>query len=147
VTVVEVGARDVGGERFHWAYYPEKRFAFYRIGSPSEVNPALAPAGFRSFAVEFSHRGPPDMARFVEQALAGLADCGLIDRAQVALARARTIPVAYVLFDQQHAEARAIVQRHFEQHGVQLAGRYARWEYSSMEDAILSGREAARNLA
>jgi hypothetical protein len=30
---------------------------------------------------------------------------------------------------------------------VQLAGRYARWEYSSMEDAILSGREAARNLA
>src|SRR6185369_5133430 len=63
VTVVEVGARDRGGERFHWAYFPEKEFAFYRIGSPSEVNPALAPQGHRSFAVEFAHRGAADTAR------------------------------------------------------------------------------------
>ncbi len=147
VTVVEVGARDVGGERFHWAYFPEEKFAFYRIGCPSEVNPALAPAGQRSFAVEFAHRGPADAQRSIERALEGLSHCGLIDRAQVTLARARTIPVAYVLFDHDHAEARAIVQRHFEGEGVRLAGRYARWEYSSMEDAILSGREAARHLA
>ncbi len=32
-------------------------------------------------------------------------------------------------------------------HGVQVAGRYGRWEYSSMEDALLSGRDAARQLA
>jgi protoporphyrinogen oxidase len=147
VTVVEVGARDRGGERFHWAYFPEKEFAFYRIGSPSEVNPALAPEGFRSFAVEFAHRGPPDPARFIEQALQGLSRCGLIDRNEVVLSRARTIPVAYVLFDHDHAQARAVVQGHFERHGVQLAGRYGKWEYSSMEDALLSGREAARNLA
>src|SRR5205823_2942577 len=32
VTVVEVGARDrAEGERFHWAYFPEKEFPFYRI--------------------------------------------------------------------------------------------------------------------
>ena len=147
VTVVEVGARDVGGERFHWAYFPEKEFAFYRIGSPSLVNPALAPPGFRSFAVEFAHRGAPDAPRFVEQALEGLSRCGLIDRGEVVLSRARTIEVAYVLFDHQHAAATATVQAHFQKHGVQLAGRYGKWEYSSMEDAILSGRNAARNLA
>jgi len=147
VTVVEVGARDRGGERFHWAYFPEKRFGFYRIGSPSQVNPALAPQGFRSFAVEFAHRGAPDAPRFVEQALEGLSRCGLIDRGEVVLSRARTIEVAYVLFDHQHAAATATVQAHFQKHGVQLAGRYGKWEYSSMEDAILSGRDAARNLA
>ena len=145
--MVEVGARDRGGERFHWAYFPEKEFAFYRIGSPSEVNPALAPSGFRSFAVEFAHRGPSDPARCIEQALAGLERCGLIDRSGVVVSRARTIPVAYVLFDHDHAAARSTVQAHFERSGVQLAGRYGRWEYSSMEDALLSGREAARNLA
>ena len=73
--------------------------------------------------------------------------CGLIDRREVVLSRARTIPVAYVLFDHHHAQARATVQRHFEAHGVQLAGRYGKWEYSSMEDALLSGREAAHKLA
>ncbi len=146
VTVVEVGAEDVGGERFHWAYYPEARFPFYRIGSPSEVNPALAPKGCRSFAVEFSHRGAADHAALIEQALRGLAECGLVDRARVRLARARTIPVAYVLFDHAHAAARAIVVDHLSSLGIQVAGRYGRWEYSSMEDALLSGREAARKL-
>lgn len=146
LTVVEVGARDVGGERFHWAYFPEARFPFYRIGSPSLVNPALAPQGCRSFAVEFSHRGAADHALLIEQALAGLAECGLIDRDQVLLCRARTIPVAYVLFDHAHESARRLVLDHLCAHGVQVAGRYGRWEYSSMEDALLSGREAARKL-
>src|SRR4051812_21331646 len=147
VTVVEVGARDAGGERFHWAYFPGKDFAFYRVGSPSEVNPALAPKGFRSFAVEFAHRGSVDSARMIRQALEGLERCRLIDPREVVLSRARTIPVAYVLFDHHHAAARATVQRHFEAHGVQLAGRYGKWEYSSMEDALLSGRAAGRDLA
>ncbi|HEY2030059.1 MAG TPA: FAD-dependent oxidoreductase [Myxococcales bacterium] len=144
VTVVEVGAKDAGGERFHWAYFPEKRFAFYRIGSPSEVNPALAPRGFRSFAVEFSHRGPSDTQRMIAQALAGLEECGLVEEAQVELVRARTIPVAYVLFDHAHAQARAAVSEHLRKHSVVPAGRYGNWEYSSMEDALLSGRAAAR---
>ena len=144
VTVVEVGAEDVGGPRFHWAYFPEESFAFYRIGSPSEVNPRLAPAGFRSFAVEFSHQGPADAAPLIEAALDGLQRCGLADRSRLRLLRARTIPTAYVLFDHQHAEARAAVAERLRAHGVVLAGRYGNWEYSSMEDAILSGQAAAR---
>jgi protoporphyrinogen oxidase len=111
------------------------------------VNPALAPRGFRSFAVEFAHRGDADRAALIEQALDGLERCGLADRKQVVLSRARTIPVAYVLFDHQHAAARETVSGFLAAHGVLLAGRYGRWEYSSMEDALLSGREAARKLA
>jgi len=147
VTVVEIGAEDAGGERFHWAYFPEKRFPFYRIGSPSEVNPALAPSGCRSFAVEFAHRGAVDPALSIEQALRGLEECKLIDRRRLRLQRARTIPVAYVLFDHEHAKARAVVLAHLASFGVEVAGRYGRWEYSSMEDALLTGREAARNLS
>ena len=144
VTVVEIGARDSGGERFHWAYFPERSFAFYRIGSPSEVNPALAPPGCRSFAVEFAHRGPLDAAALIEQAIDGLVACGLVSDRQVLFKRARTIPVAYVLFDHAHAAARQTVLDWLGSLGVQVAGRYGRWEYSSMEDALLSGREAAR---
>jgi protoporphyrinogen oxidase len=147
VTVVEIGARDGGGERFHWAYFPEKRFPFYRVGSPSEVNPALAPAGCRSFAVEFSHRGPIEKDRLIDQALDGLLECGLIADRNVLLKRSRTIPVAYVLFDHAHAKARATVLDHLAGRGIGVAGRYGLWEYSSMEDALLSGREAARKLA
>ena len=97
--------------------------------------------------MEFSHRGAVDKAQLTEQALRGLEECKLIDRRRVLLQRARTIPVAYVLFDHHHQKARALVLDHLSAHGVQVAGRYGRWEYSSMEDALLSGREAARKLA
>jgi protoporphyrinogen oxidase len=147
VTVVEIGADDVGGRRFHWAYFPEDRFRFYRVGSPSEVNPALAPAGMRSFAVEFAHCGPVEARPLVEHALQALHELGLLDRSRVRVARSRTIPVAYVLFDHDHAAARAQVIEHLESRDVLVAGRYGKWEYSSMEDAIVSGREVARALA
>jgi len=147
VTVVEIGADDIGGEDFHWAYFPERQFSFYRVGSPSQVNPRLAPEGCRSFAVEFAHQGAPTAAETeqrIADSIAGLARCGLIDPQRVRLARARTIPTAYVLFDLNHAAARACILDHFAAHGVQVAGRYGRWEYSSMEDALLTGRAAAR---
>jgi protoporphyrinogen oxidase len=144
VTVVEIGAEDNGGERFHWAYFPETKYSFYRVGSPSQVNPALAPQGTRSFAVEFAHSGcPVDQQALIAQALEGLAQCGLLDKSGVRLARARTIPYAYVLFDHHHARARGEVLEHLRANGVQAAGRYGNWEYSSMEDALLSGRAAA----
>jgi protoporphyrinogen oxidase len=146
VTVVEIGADDAGGKRFHWAYFPEERFRFYRVGSPSEVNPRLAPEGMRSFAVEFSHAGPIDPGPLAAHAVESLHGLGLLDRARVRLLRTRTIPVAYVLFDHHHAAARAHVVAHLRRHGVHVAGRYGNWEYSSMEDAILSGRAAARAL-
>ena len=147
VTVVEIGADDVGGRRFHWAYFPEERFRFYRVGSPSEVNPRLAPPGQRSFSVEFSHRGPVDPGPLTADAVESLHQLGLLDKGRVRLVRSRTIPVAYVLFDRDHATARERVIAHLVGHGVQVAGRYGNWEYSSMEDAILSGRRAARALA
>ena len=146
VTVVEIGADDTFGQRFHWAYFPEERFRFYRVGSPSQVNPALAPKGMRSFAVEFSHRGAVDAQPLIEHAVQALHELGLLDRGRVHVARARTIPVAYVLFDHQHAAARAQVVEYLQRHDVHVAGRYGRWEYSSMEDAILSGQEVARAL-
>jgi len=144
VTVVEIGAEDTGGERFHWAYFPEREFPFYRIGSPSEVNPLLAPTGTRSFAVEYSHQGPIEHDALIARTLDSLARIGLLDRHRIRVARARTVPTAYVLFDQHHAQARACVLDHFAGYGVQVAGRYGRWEYSSMEDALLTGRAAAR---
>jgi protoporphyrinogen oxidase len=61
----------------------------------------------------------------------------------VLLARARTIPHAYVLFDHAHAASRATVLAHLAAHHVHAVGRYGRWEYSSMEDALMSGLSAA----
>jgi protoporphyrinogen oxidase len=54
------------------------------------------------------------------------------------------IPQAYVIHDHACAPARDAIREWLEERGVLVAGRSGRWEYSSMEDAILSGGEAGR---
>lgn len=147
VTSVEIGLSRDEGPRHHWVYFPEEKFAFYRCGAPSLVNPALAPPGHRSYQVEFSHVGKPDLEAMKQAAVEGLRAAGLLDPAHVALLRTRTIPTAYVIFDHAYGPARARALDWLAAQGIVVAGRYGNWEYSSMEDALLSGREAARRVS
>ena len=145
VTYVNVGARDVGAPPFQWVYLPEERYAPYRVGSASAAVPALAPAGHRSFYVEFSAGRPLDPATAERQAVETLIDLGFVGGASdVLFAEARAIPHAYVIYDERYGAAKQEIVSWLEERDILVAGRYGRWEYSSMEDALLAGRECAR---
>lgn len=147
VTSVELGVKGPALKPFHWAYFPGDEFPFYRAGSPSQVHSGLAPDGFVSYAVEFSHQGPPiPEAERIEQAIEGLERAGVLRREDVVLSRARTIPVAYVIVDHACAAARETIIAHAQGCGIELAGRYGQWEYSGMEDALVSGESAAQRV-
>lgn len=145
VTYVNVAARDPGGPPFHWVYLPEERYAAYRVGSASAAVPSLAPPGCRSFYVEFSARAPLPAASVERQAVETLLDLGFLRaREDVLFAEAHAIPNAYVIYDERYGPARSAIVAWLEARDILVAGRYGRWEYSSMEDALLTGREAAR---
>jgi len=147
VTVVEFGVRGAPRVPFHWAYFAGPEVPFYRVGSPSQVNPALAPEGHCSYAVEFSHQGPPPAHdTLIRDAIAGLQLAGILAPEDVVLARVRTIPTAYVLVDHAHAEARKTLVEFLNAHGIEVAGRFGNWEYSGMEDALVSGEAAAMRV-
>jgi protoporphyrinogen oxidase len=50
---------------------------------------------------------------------------------------------AYVIYNNEREKAVPYLTRALEKRGIYLAGRWGKWEYSSMEDAILEGFEAA----
>jgi protoporphyrinogen oxidase len=148
VTYVNIGARDVGAPPFHWVYLPEDRYAPYRVGSASAAVPSVAPPGRRSFYVEFSAGGPLDAAQVERQAVETLLDLGFVrERDDVLFTEARSIPHAYVIYDDRYGPAKQEIVSWLEARDVHVAGRYGRWEYSSMEDALLAGRECARKAA
>ncbi len=147
VTYVNVAARDVGGPPWHWVYLPERRFRAYRVGSASAAVPSLAPEGFRSFYVELSGRAPVPGPEALAAAMEALLALGLIRAPEdVRFAEVRTIPDAYVIHDHACGPAREAIRRWLADRDVLVAGRSGSWEYSSMEDALLSGRQAARDL-
>lgn len=147
VTFVAVGVRGANRQPWHWIYLPEPELKTYRIGSPSAVYAALAPAGCSSFYVEYSHHGELSGADAERHALEDLLRAQMIHRREdVLFARAREIPHAYVLYDDAYGEAKRTITAFLEHAGVDVAGRYGQWEYSSMEDAMMSGRTFARKM-
>lgn len=132
------------GQDFHWAYVPEARYPFYRVGCYSHFSPALAPEGKGSLYVELASREAPDLTKLLPEVTAGLVEMGLIEApSDIAFARVRRIDYAYVIFDHAYYESLSTVRAFLDEQRLVSAGRYGAWNYSSMEDAISFGREAA----
>jgi protoporphyrinogen oxidase len=147
VTYVNVALRGEGPSPWHWVYLPEPELRPYRVGSPSAAVPSLAPPGCRSFQVEMAAPGPIPAAEAEPAAFEALRALGVIGApGEVLFAETHAIPHAYAIHDRDYGQARGLVRRWLESRGIATAGRAGAWEYSSMEDALLAGRDAADRL-
>ncbi|PKN03621.1 hypothetical protein CVU75_01375 [Candidatus Dependentiae bacterium HGW-Dependentiae-1] len=150
--------------RTHWIYYPEKRYPFYRIGFPHLLTPSMSPTGKSSLSIEMSHCQPTPRPRTtsnhhtatqatatqhhsrIDQAVAhakklfGLHDEEIISHTVLHL------PHAYVIYDQWRDRQLEGLLTILRQHGIYSTGRYGGWNYSSMQEALLNGRQAATDV-
>lgn len=132
---------------YHWIYLPEDEFPFYRVGSYSAVERSLAPVGHRSYYVEMGHYGEVDPSRFEGPMVDGLRKLGIIeDDKDILFVTPNVLSPAYVLFDAHYEVSRKTILDWLEQVGVISVGRYGRWQYNAMEDALLEGKEAAERV-
>lgn len=144
---LDLALRAPARRDWHWVYVPEARYPFYRVGCYSNFSEQMAPPGTSSLYVELVDRDTPDLALLLPSVIAGLVELGAIAGASdVLFARLRRIDHAYVIFDHHYQAATAVVHDYLAQHGVISTGRYGQWTYSSMEDALLSGRRAISQL-
>ncbi len=147
VTYVNVATRGEGPAPWHWVYLPETSLRPYRVGAPSAAVPSLAPPGCRSFQVEMAAPGPIPAAEAEPAAMEALRALGFLGSpGEVLFTETHAIPHAYAIHDQDYGEARRLVRDWLEARGLFTAGRGGAWEYSSMEDALLAGRDAAARL-
>jgi protoporphyrinogen oxidase len=143
---IALGVRGPAPVPEHWRYFPDPELPFYRVGFPSNHG-RLAPAGCHTVSVEVSlEPGVGDVAGEAARAEAALVAIGLLDPAAVEVRRLTMVDPAYVVFDHPRRPAVAALRSWLAEHGVRLAGRWAEWKYSAMEDAILDGMAAARRI-
>ena len=148
VVNLNLGVRGPAPRREHWLYVPEARFPFYRVGIPSNHG-VVAPVGCHTLSVEVSlAAGSTPPADLRERCFGGLAELGLLrDRADVVTVDEVHLDPAYVIFDEARPEAVSTLRDAYRAAGVVLAGRWAEWKYSTMEDALWDGAAVARRLA
>ncbi len=129
----------------HWIYFPEPEFPFYRMGIPSNLSRGVAPPGAVAVSFEAAYRrGEAPGADFEAAALAAAEAAGIV-RGPYRRLTGRTLHIeyGYVVFDERRRRHLPALLEFLATHGVLSTGRYGAWEYSSMEDAIRHGREAA----
>lgn len=137
------------GDGTHWMYFPDADAPFYRVGFPSNISPAVAPAGTSSLYIEFGwKRGEaPEREALEAAALAALRREGILLPNDRVVARDWIrIDPGYVIFDRRRQLAMARVLPALEQLGIHPIGRYGAWTYSYMERALLDGLELADKL-
>ena len=133
----------------HWIYFPEDKFIFSRVGFPMNFSASVAPQGTSSIYIEITHplHERPNVDAAFDRSVADLQRCGILLPGDRILTRhVLDIQYAYVVFDA-HRQAR--LQKliaYLESRDIFAAGRYGRWEYFSMEDSILSGKDAAERV-
>jgi len=133
----------------HWVYVPERRYTFYRMGCFSNAAQSMAPRGQSAVWAEVSYNAhrPLDRTAARRAAIDGLRRIGFLrSRRDIAAEWLLDIPYAYVTFDAHHRAATRAIHRYLARHGIHSVGRYGRWEYSSMEDALLAGQATAERL-
>jgi protoporphyrinogen oxidase len=146
---INLGVGREGISDYHWVYFPDPSYPFYRVGFLSNLSPHMAPNGTSVLSVEISHlpSAPPSLEEVREQTLATLVSSGIL-RAEDKILAEKTffIKHAYVIYDRFRSKHLPRIIQFLHKNQIYPLGRYGRWEYSTMEDAILQGKEAAEVL-
>jgi protoporphyrinogen oxidase len=141
----DLGLRVPNPNPYHWIYVPEDKYPFYRVGCYSHFSDKLAPPGKSSLYVELVERRAPSPERILPVVVQALRELGLLRSEQdIELWRLRTLDPAYVIYDHHYRAALDVIEPYLAERRIISTGRYGAWNYSSMEDALLMGRDAAR---
>jgi len=146
---LNLGVRGAASER-HWVYVPDKDYCFYRFGYASNFSPSLAPAGSANIYTEvaYSKNRRIDRPAIEEEVIKDLIRIGVIGKkSQVMVRKAFDLPIAYATYDANRSRAVTFLLDFLEKKDIYSIGRWGRWEYGCMEDAILQGIETAEKLA
>lgn len=130
---------------WHWIYFPLKKYPFYRLGVYSNVSPKMAPAGKSSIYIEWS-RNPEEKFdyRQEEKNVQKILSEKFIGK--IYLKHWLKIYPAYVIYDFERQSALKVIEKFLNENRIFSTGRYGRWQYSFMEEDILSAKKIADYL-
>jgi protoporphyrinogen oxidase len=144
---LDVATRVPSGTPHHWVYVPEAKYPFYRLGCYSHFSQSMAPEGKACFYVELADRTEPNLETLLPQVVRGMVEMGILKTPEdIEFARVRKIDFAYVVFDHEYFASTETVFAYLKEKRIVSTGRYGGWNYSSMEDALIFGRDSANRV-
>ena len=133
---------------YSWVYVPSPEIGlFNRVSFPSNYSPAVAPAGHSSVLAEITClRGDPIFSapesEIVSHVIGGLGKMGILnDPGKIVYTAVERSPYAYVVYDLGYLQRIGVVREFCESRGIDLVGRFSRFEYLNMDGVIRSAMD------
>ncbi|MFG0258515.1 MAG: protoporphyrinogen/coproporphyrinogen oxidase [Phycisphaerales bacterium JB043] len=125
-----------------WRYCPDASLPYYRLIFLNEFDPAMAPPGCWGVLAESTE--PANTAttddNYLQQVEAALRRTGVLGTGdKVRVRRLFTIDPAYVVFNRETKQSLSTIRAYLTSIGIDTAGRFGSWGYSSMSRDIETG--------
>lgn len=131
----------------HWIYFPGSEFEFYRTSFSKNYFPNCTPNDEQIISIEVSSRNYNfDIDRITNIVLKKISNLNIFKIEKILFIHSIIIPVAYCIYDKKRTEIVKNLRAQLDKLDVISVGRYGGWEYSGMEDAILTGRNLAERM-
>jgi protoporphyrinogen oxidase len=139
VLVYNLGFDAKGAKDIHWAYYPARETAFYRVGWYDNI----FAADRLSLYVElgFPRDGAIDAEALQPKVLADLRREGVVTDQKLVASHSVVLDPAYVHITKRSLAEHKRIAGIMKERDVWSLGRYGRWTYCAIEDNIVEARE------
>lgn len=147
ILCINLGIRKPGIHKSHWIYYPEKDYSFFRISFPKNFCDKLAPAGKSSITAEIAYAGHINKQAAAKKVIKDLLRAKILKKEnEIGLIDIRDVKYGYPIYDHSRSANMKTISGYLKKFDVVLAGRYGKWEYQWMHDAILDGKRVVEEV-
>ena len=142
VAVFNLGFDSASSFDAHWYYFPDPEVVFYRVG---QYNVVRGEDRMNLYVeVGLPSEKPVDVVALRDRVLVDLRKVGFITSQRVIASSQVIIDPAYAHITSESVETVNRLESYLKEQDVHLLGRYARWEYSSIEDCIGRSKHLAK---
>ena len=130
-----------------WIYFAENQFPFYRIGFPHTFSKNMTPPDCSSIYGEISYlKKNKYEQQTLKKALLQTKKLFNLKNKDIITQKILSISHAYVIYDHWREKNIEKLHKTLNKHSINSIGRYGQWKYSSMQEAVLDGKEMATQI-
>lgn len=152
LVTVMLGIDDPKINDFSWVYFPRREDGiFYRASFPSNYSPETTPEGKSSVMAEISCFRDDDTWKLSDDELVDSVETslhknGIVDKDSVEFSRVMRTEYAYVVYDLEYERNVSRLRKFMSGAGIELCGRFGRFEYLNMDACMDDARELALRI-
>ena len=136
---------------FSWLYIPDKDIKTHRVSFPSNYSDYVAPNGKSSVLAEITCSEDEEIwnrkdDNIANEVIDDLHRLKIIDKNTVCYSKVKRSKYAYVIYDLDYTKKMQVINRYFNEIGIELCGRFSEFKYLNMDACIRSAMNKANEL-